>query len=111
MTTTRLNADIVNALQEIAMAVEVRDTIHEPAPSLGDVVQELTRIVAGLSQAVLPKNAAPARLNGGFVGSLTEAVMAVADGAHRIADALEAMHQANERPHLRRETFDGGNAQ
>lgn len=72
----------------------VNDSNLEPA-NVVDVVDRLARATFAVAKAITPRDAAAGRdASGGSVESLTEAVMGITGGLHRIADAIDNLAEA-----------------
>lgn len=72
--------------------------------SMEDVVQEVAEAAIEIARAITPCAAPSHDETGGYVMSLTEAVMGVTAGLCRIADAIEALAAAVDR-HSDNETY------
>jgi hypothetical protein len=88
-------------------ASDLTDAIHAVADSIGDsfgcddfnnavdVLKQIAQSGNAIAGAITPVNAAPGRdESGGYVASLTEAVMSVGAGLHRIAESLQGIADA-----------------
>lgn len=76
----------------VSSSVDADNTV--PA-NLVDVVQRLALHTGAIASAITPRGASPsADATGGYVSSLTEAVMGLTAGMCRIADAIESLAAA-----------------
>lgn len=82
------------ALYDTLQSPNVCDSNFEAA-NVVDVIQHLALATGKVADAITPRNAAAGKdANGGHVESLTEAVMGITAGLHRIANAISELAEA-----------------
>ena len=85
---------IADAIDRCFVSPNVADSNLEPA-NLVDVVDKAAHGLFRIAHAIYPPNTAPGHTkDGGTVASLTEAMMGVADGLHRISLSISDLAEA-----------------
>lgn len=85
-------SDLNETVDGIRLAIERNLEDHNGEPLLPDFLAELINGIGSIANAITPTGAAPAPdANGGFVASLTEAVMGCSAGLSEIAQALNRL--------------------
>jgi hypothetical protein len=89
--------EALGELTEIRRVLERNLEDDDCEPLLPQALPELIREIGNIANAITPNGAAPAPdANGGFVASLTEAVMGCSSGLAAIANAIDRLASAVE---------------
>lgn len=84
---------IPNAIRDCFISADVSD---EPVVNLVDVTSGIAPAIARIAEAITPNVAGDHDASGGYVSSLTEAVMGATAGLQSIAAAIHHLAEAIE---------------